>query len=136
MNAAGRPLVVVLITSPKSAANASPQRDDLSPPGVQKSHVNGRFDRLGPRVCEKRLAQSPRSDPGQAPGRLDLPFGDIERGGMAQPTDLSPDALDDLGMAMAHGRCEDSAEEVQVFPTVNVPHPDTFTFIQNQRLLI
>ena len=46
------------------------------------------------------------------------------------------DALDDLGMAMAHGRCEDSAEEVQVFPTVNVPHPDTFTFIQNQRLLI
>ena len=34
-----------------------PQPDDLAPPGVQKRHVNGRLDRLGPRVREERLAQ-------------------------------------------------------------------------------
>ena len=55
---------------------------------------------------------------------------------MAQPSDLSPDALDDVGMTVAHGRCEDSAEEVQVLPTLHVPHPHTLAFVQNQRLVV
>ncbi len=106
-----------------------PQRDDLTPPGVQKSHVDGRLDRLGPRVREERLAQLSRSDLRQAPGRFDLGFGDVERGRMAQPTDLSLDSPNDLGMAVAHGRREDSAEEVQVLPSIDVAYTDPFTFM-------
>ena len=106
-----------------------PQRDDLILPGVQKSHVNGRFDRLGPRVREERLAQLPRSDLRQASGRFDRRFRDIKRGRMGQPTDLRLDAPNDLGMAVSHGRREDSAEQVQVLPAIDVPYPDAFTFV-------
>ena len=113
-----------------------PQRNDLAPPGVETSHVNGRLDRLGPRVREERLAQLSRSDLRQAPGRLDLRFGDVERGRMAQPTDLSLNAPNDLRMAVADGRREDSAEEVQVLPAIDIPYPDAFTFVQDQWFVI
>tara|TARA_B100001179_G_scaffold230906_1_gene219555 strand:+ start:629 stop:817 length:189 start_codon:yes stop_codon:yes gene_type:complete len=55
---------------------------------------------------------------------------------MAQPTDLSLNAPNDLRMAVADGRREDSAEEVQVLPAIDAPYPDAFTFLQNQWFVI
>ena len=55
---------------------------------------------------------------------------------MAQPAGLRLHALEDPRMAVPNGRREDSAEEVQELPSIDVPDTNALAFIQGQGLIV
>ena len=110
-----------------------PERDDVAPAGVEAGGSERGLGGLGARVGEEDLLQVARRDLAELPGGLGLGTGDVERGGVAQPSDLLAHRLHQAGMAVSQRGGQDPGEVVEVLPALRVLHPDSPSLLKHER---